>query len=93
MLLQGICRECMAAEKTAAFREGEQVGKPAAWNATDFGVSGMDDEWFWRRGKVFCPHSRVDKPFAQAFANCLKRRAQHAATDGVLVPFEEGKAS
>ena len=90
MLTQSICRECMAAEKTAAFSEGEQVGKPAAWNTTVYGVLEIDDEWLWRRGRVFCPHSRVDKSFDMALANCLHKKAQQAAADGVLVVFEEG---
>ena len=92
MLTQGICRECMAVEKVASFREDEQVGESCPWNQTANGMN-RNDDGLWLQGRVHCPHSRTEKYFAHASLNCLRRRAQHAAMDGVLVPFEEGKAS
>jgi hypothetical protein len=82
----------MAIEKVASFTEGDQVGKPCPWNKTASGFERNDDR-LWLQGRVHCPHSRTEKYFAHATLNCLRRRAQHEATDGVLVPFEEGKAS
>lgn len=89
MLTQSICRECMATEKVASFYEGDQVGKPCPWNQTSDGRERGDDR-LWAQGRVHCPHSRTEKYFAHASLNCLRRKAHHAASHGVLVPFEEG---